>query len=179
MGLRSLMASILGLALVAALPATAVTVVSCKDRDGSTFFADRCPPGSTKMGEKEVRSGPQRDAEAALAEVVKTNPVVLFVVPDCDACDLVRQQLKSRNVPFTEKDVGPDNAENQEALKTVGNGNMTVPTVAVGTRTFTGYSRAALDLGLDEAGYPTRATAAPAPAAPPPTDASPAAEASN
>ena len=50
--------------------------------------------------------------------------------------------------------------------------------VAVGTRTFTGYSRAALDLGLDEAGYPTRATAAPEPAASP-ADAPPADDASN
>lgn len=165
MGLRSLVVTILGLALGAALPAAAVTVVSCKDKDGTTFFADRCPPGTAKMGEKQVRSGPRRDLAAELAEVAKANPVVFFTVPDCDACDLVRQQLKRRNIPYTEKDVGPDNLENQQALKATANGNTTVPTVAIGARTFSGYSRAALDLGLDEAGYPPRATAPAAAAA--------------
>ncbi len=149
-------AAVVGLALTAG-PAPAVTVVSCKDKDGSTFFADRCPPGATKMGEKEVRGGPRLDTEAALAEVAKSHPVVLYTVPNCDACDLVRQQLKMRNVPFTEKDVGAEQVDNQQALKAVSKGNMTVPTTAVGARVFTGYSRAALDLGLDEAGYPPRA----------------------
>jgi len=46
-----------------------------------------------------------------------------------------------------------------------------VPTTAVGTRVFTGYSRAALDLGLDEAGYPPRAGVAADNAAPADGDA--------
>jgi len=150
-----------GFILAAAVPVSAVTVVSCKDQDGSTYFADRCPPGAVRMAEKEVRGGPRRDAEAALAEVAKTHPVVFYSVSDCDACDLVRQQLKSRNVPYTEKDVGPNQIDNQQALKAVGSGNMTVPTVVVGTQAFTGYSRAALDAGLDGAGYPPRAMPAP------------------
>jgi glutaredoxin len=148
-----------GLALAAA-PVSAVTVVSCKDKDGSTFFADRCPPGTTRLGEKEVRSGPRRDTGAELAEVAKAHPVVLYSVADCDACDLVRQLLKGRHVPYAEKDVGSDQIENQQALKAIGNGSIIVPTVAIGAQTFTGYSRVALDLGLDEAGYPPRATAA-------------------
>lgn len=158
-------AAVAGLALACAGSVHAVTVVSCKDKDGSTYFADRCPPGSARLGEKEVRGGPRRDAAAELAEVAKSHPVVLYSVADCDACDLVRQQLKRRNIPYTEKDVGADQLDNQQALKAVGNGNLTVPTVAIGTRAFAGYSRAALDLGLDEAGYPPRAEAtAPAPA---------------
>lgn len=160
-------AVIAGFACAVAAPVSAVTVVSCKDKDGSTYFADRCPPGSTRLGEKEVRGGPRRDAAAELAEIAKSHPVVLYSVADCDACDLVRQQLKTRNVPYTEKDVGPDQIDNQQALKAVGNGNIIVPTVAIGTQTFTGYSRAALDLGLDEAGYPPRAMAETPTAAPP------------
>jgi len=157
-------AAVAGLALAAG-SVSAVTVVSCKDKDGSTYFADRCPPGATRLGEKEVRSGSRKDAAAELAEVSKAHPVVLYSVAECDACDLVRQQLKMRNIPYAEKDVGSDQIENQQALKAIGNGNIIVPTVAIGTQTFTGYSRAALDLGLDEAGYPPRAeAAAPAPA---------------
>jgi len=152
---KALLPAVVAVVLVAG-PAAAVTVVSCKDKDGSTYFADRCPPGAAKLGEKEVRSGPRRDGELALAEAVKRHPVVLYTVADCDACDLVRQQLTSRQVPFTEKDVGPDQIDNQQALKAAANGNMTVPTVAIGSETFSGYSRAALDQGLDAAGYPPR-----------------------
>ncbi len=155
-----------GLALAVATPVCAVTVVSCKDKDGSIFFADRCPPGTTRLGEKEVRSGPRRDAATELADVAKAHPVVLYSVADCDACDLVRQLLKGRHIPYTEKDVGSDQIENQQALKAIGNGSIIVPTVAIGAQTFTGYSRVALDLGLDEAGYPPRAAAAGPAAAP-------------
>lgn len=149
-------AAAVGLALTGLLPAAAVTVVSCQDRDGSVFFADRCPPGTAQVGQKEVRGGPRHDAEAELAAVEKAHPVVLYTVSDCDACDLVRQQLRTRNIPYTEKDVGPGRIENQEALRALGDGNLVVPTVAVGAQVFTGYSRAALDLGLDTAGYPPR-----------------------
>jgi glutaredoxin len=137
----------------------AVTVVKCRDRDGTEFFADHCPGGATKIEEKRVRAGLRRSDAEQLADVAKKNPVVLFTVPDCDACDLVRQQLGKRGVPYTEKDVGAS-VENQTALRELTGGGTTVPTVAIGLRTFTGYSRAALDLGLDEAGYPSRERAA-------------------
>lgn len=153
-------AAVAGLALAAAGAVSAVTVVSCKDKDGSTYFADRCPPGAVQLGEKEVRGDRRRDPAAELAEVAKAHPVVLYSIAGCDACDLVRQQLQARKIPFTEKDVGADQIDNQQALKAAGKGNMTVPTVAIGERTFTGYSRAALDLGLDDAGYPPRADTA-------------------
>lgn len=164
MGLRSLIVPVVAVAFSAALPAHAVTVLTCKDKEGNQFFADRCPPNAAKLGEKQVPGGLRKNADQALAEVSKQNPVVLFSVADCDACDLVRHQLTTRGVPFIEKDVG-DNLEHQTALKTMANGGTTVPTVAIGTRAFTGYSRAALEMGLNEAGYPTRGVDAPAPAA--------------
>ena len=161
MGLRLLIVPVVAVALSAALPAHAVTVLTCKDKDGNQYFADRCPPDAAKLGEKQLPGGPRKNPAQDLAEVSKQHPVVLFSVADCDACDLVRHQLTTRGIPFSEKDVG-DNLENQTALKAIANGGTTVPTVAIGSRTFTGYSRAALEMGLNEAGYPTRAAAAPA-----------------
>lgn len=146
------------LALCASFPSLAVTVVTCKDKDGNEFFSDHCPAGTQKVKEKQLRGGPRRTGPEQLAEVAKKSPVVLFTVPDCDACDLVRNQLKKRGIPYTEKDVG-ENVENQSALREL-SGGTTVPTVAIGSRTLTGYSRAALDLGLDEAGYPVQVDAA-------------------
>ena len=173
MGLRALFVTLAGLAFSAALPVQAVTVVSCKDKDGTPYFADRCPPGTAKTGEKELKGSPRRDADAELAEVSKAHPVVLFTVQNCDACDLVRQQLKTRGIPYTEKDVGPDNIDNQQALKAVSGGGSTVPTATIGERSFTGYSRAALELGLDEAGYPARTADTAAPASTPAAAQSP------
>lgn len=133
-------------------PVQAVTVVDCKVKDNHQYYGDRCPPDSEKVGEKRLPSRSKKDPAEVMAEAAKENPVVLFSVPGCDACDLVRHQLTTRGIPFTEKDVGSD-TENQQALKSLSAGGTTVPTVAVGSRTFTGYSRAALDMGLTEAGY--------------------------
>jgi glutaredoxin len=161
MGVRLLVVPVVAMALAAALPVQAVTVVTCKDTDGNQYFADRCPPEAAKLGEKRVPVGPRRDSAQALSDVAKSHPVVLYSVADCDACDLVRHQLTTRGIPFTERDVS-DSAEHQTALKDVANGGTTVPTVSIGTKAFTGYSRAALEMGLNEAGYPARADA-PAP----------------
>ncbi len=145
------------LALCASFSSLAVTVVTCRDKDGNEFFSDRCPAGTLKVQEKHLRGGPRRTGAEQLAEVARKSPVVLFTVPACDACDLVRNQLKKRGIPYAEKDVGED-VENQAALRAMTSGT-TVPTVAVGSRTLTGYSRAALDLALDEAGYPVQVEA--------------------
>jgi len=156
---RTLALPFAALVLCASFSSLAVTVVTCKDKDGNEFFSDRCPAGTVKLQEKHLRGGPRRTGAEQLAEVARKNPVVLFTVPDCDACDLVRNQLKKRAIPFGEKDVG-DDVGNQTALREMTGGTTTVPTVAVGSRTLTGYSRAALDLALDEAGYPARVEAA-------------------
>jgi len=142
------------LALCASFSSLAVTVVTCRDKDGTEFFSDYCPAGTVKVQEQHMRGAPRRTGAEQLAEVARKSPVALFTVPDCDACDLVRNQLKKRGIPFQEKDVGTD-AGNQAALREM-TGGTTVPTVAVGSRTLTGYSRAALDLALDEAGYPAQ-----------------------
>jgi len=151
------------LALCASSSSLAVTVVTCKDKDGNEFFSDHCPAGTLKVDEKQLRGGLRRTGAGQLAEVARKSPVVLFTVPDCDACDLVRNQLKKRGIPYTEKDVG-ENVENQAALRDI-TGGTTVPAVAIGSHSLTGYSRAALDLGLDQAGYPVQVEAAAAAAA--------------
>lgn len=142
------------LALGASQTTLAITVVKCRDKDGNEFFSDHCPGSSLKVEEQRVRAGTRRSAGEELAEIARKSPVVLFTVADCDACDLVRHQLQTRGVPYTEKDVGAS-VENQNSLRELSGGGTSVPTVSIGQRTFTGYSRAALDLGLDEAGYPS------------------------
>lgn len=129
----------------------AVTVIECVDPSGNSSFADKCPPGTTKKGEVKIRGFGGSD-EASLDEIAAANPITFYSVPDCDACDLVRNLLNTRNLPFTEKNV-QDNAEMQEELKAV-TGRLTVPTTKIGSNISTGYSRSAIDNALEQAGYP-------------------------
>jgi glutaredoxin len=127
------------------------TVVECVDADGNVSFRDRCPPGMTKKGEKQLR-GVNSAPEPSVADIAATNPVMVYVVPQCDACDLVRNALDSRDIPYDLRDV-QDDAAAQEELKGR-SGGLTVPTTLVGDRVLTGYSRDAIDGALRQAGYP-------------------------
>ncbi len=129
----------------------AVTVVECVDAEGNSSFRSACPPGTTKKGEKHLR-GTRAPEEPGMEEIAAANPITLYSVPDCDACDLVRNALAGRGIPFTETDV-QDNAERQEELKAA-TGGLTVPALKIGERVLTGYSRDAIDGALEQAGYP-------------------------
>lgn len=147
---------VLGLALVALPALAAVTVVECVDADGTSSFRDKCPPGTTKAGDRKLLGVSNNKAKTA-AEVASTNPVFLYTVPNCDACDLVRNALSTRGIPVNEKNV-EDNSANQDELKAKA-GNLTVPAVIVGSTVLTGYNRSALDNALNQAGYPAPAAA--------------------
>lgn len=150
-----LKSTLLMMLLAAPLTTLAITVVECSDKDGTTSFRDRCPPGSAKTGEKRI-VGVSEHKDPTLDEISKNHPVTLYSVPNCDACDLVRQVLQTRGIPFSEKSVAEDPA-NQAELKTAA-GATTVPTVTIGTEVISGYSRAALDSGLTRAGFPEEPT---------------------
>ncbi|MGB1884883.1 MAG: glutaredoxin family protein [Gammaproteobacteria bacterium] len=141
---------ILTYGLVAAAGSQAVTVVECVDADGNASFMDKCPPGWAKKSEKLIRRGGPR--EPSLSEIAAANPIIFYTVPDCDACDLVRNAMTGRNIPFRERDV-QDNAEMQQELQEV-SGGLTVPALKIGDRVLSGYSRDAIDDALADAGYP-------------------------
>lgn len=82
--------------------ATARTVVECRESDGTVSFRDRCAPNEAKTGEKHLRGATSRPSPS-VAEIMKRHPVVLYAVPDCDTCDLVRLQLESRSIPSQKK----------------------------------------------------------------------------
>ena len=148
-----------------ALPALAVvTVVECVDAEGNSSFRDKCLPGTTKTADKKLTGVSPNKAKTA-AEVAADNPVFLYTVRNCDGCDLVRNALSNRGVPINEKNV-EDNSANQDELKAK-SGNMSVPTLVIGTTVLSGYNRSAIDSALNQAGYPapTPPTAGVAPAA--------------
>lgn len=163
--------AITALVAAAASAANAVTVLECVDQSGAMSFRDVCPPGTTKVGEREV-AGEPKVALPDISETVAKNPVTLYIGPQCDACDLVRMHLQNRGVPFTEKDASTTVAIQEELQKATG-GPLTVPTTQVGTEVLTGYNKQSLEGALDNAGYPPQGVlpaSAPAPATPPVTE---------
>lgn len=131
--------------------ATAVTIMECRDADGSLSYRDACPPDSTRIGIKRLggSSAPQR---SSLEEIAKAHPVVLYVVTDCESCDLVRLMLDKRGIPYAERDVERD-VSLQHQLREL-SGAARVPTVLIGGEALPGFDRILLQQRLSEAGYP-------------------------
>ncbi|MDB9751700.1 glutaredoxin family protein [Gammaproteobacteria bacterium] len=121
----------------------AVKIVECEDEQGNKVFQKSCPPGSTQVGSKKFKIG-----KAPKNIIIRAT---LFVIPDCDACDDVRDFLSDRNIPMTEKNVS-DNTKLQSELKKLTD-VLEVPVTIIGDEILTGYSRSKLLTALKKSGY--------------------------
>jgi len=128
--------------------AAAVEIYRCKDNQGNITFQDRCPPGTTSVGEKNYST-----AKGTAAPAQPSGPLTLYVVPDCDSCKQVEEFLKIRGIPVTEKNVDK-NIDLQNELKKVA-GELRVPALVVKDKAIVGYDRQALLKALADAGYKT------------------------
>ena len=141
------------LALAWVLPAHALTIVECVDRDGNSSFRDICPPEMTLKATREFRGEPEPEVPPSAEEIARDNPVTLFVAPNCNACDLVRNLLQGRNIPFAEKDAS-DDPQVQAELSTITEGPLVVPTVTIGEIKLTDYNKAEIESALSSVGFP-------------------------
>jgi len=142
--------SVLILALaVYCSPAVAVNIYQCKDAQGNISFQDRCPPGSTPVGEKQYSANvPAGSTSKATA------PLTLYVVPNCDSCKQVEDFLAARGISVNEKNVN-DSIDLQNELKKAA-GGLKVPALMVGGKAIVGYNRSAMLDALSKAGYNTK-----------------------
>ncbi len=126
------------------------------DKDGNVSYQDQPPPAdATQVQEKSLdRVAPPAD-DSASSDAARKYPVTLYVVPQCDTCDQARSYLKKRNVPFREINVATDIKAQKEMRKLVG--ELSVPTITVGSRIMRGYTEQLLAVELDDAGYPKAA----------------------
>jgi glutaredoxin len=146
---------IASLCALLAAPAHAGKLYKWIDKEGNVSYQDRPPPPeSGRVEEKTLRGA----TTAPAPEGPKRPPVVLYVVPDCSSCDLMRAVLQRRKIAFDEKNV-ESNAEMQTELKKK-TGGLSVPAVTVGDKVVKGYSEAALEGELDAAGYEKTGAAA-------------------
>jgi len=125
----------------------AVNVVECEDELGNRSFQKACPPGHTQIGEKKLSTGATQDSNNSNANIQAT----LYMIPDCEACDEIREFLGTRNIPITEKNVN-DSIELQTELTDL-TGALKVPTTVIGEEVITGYSRSKFLSTLEAAGF--------------------------
>ena len=140
--------------LVPAITA-AMTIVECVNKSGESTFSERCPPGSVKKGEKQLRglTAKNDSEEVSIADVAREHPITLFAVDDCVACGLVKNQLNAREIPFTEINVTGDQEKFKQLTAATG-GPATVPTLTIDDKVLSGYNGASLNAALTAAGYP-------------------------
>lgn len=149
--------------------------------DGKVTYSDT---PAAKAGKVEEKNLPKTSATTQLpfelAEAVRKHPVTLYTARDCSGCDMARNALTARGVPYTEKTV--ETNEDIARLKQVSsNQNQKLPLLVVGTLKETGFEQEAWNKTLTAAGYPlnsqlprTYRNPPPQPAAPvPPKAAAP------
>lgn len=143
------------LASLIATPAFAGKLYKWVDERGNVSYQDRPPPeGQGRVEEKNVRdSAGAASTDPTAAEAAAKGPVTLYMIPKCSPCDAARAYLQKRKVPFTEVNVSEKNPQGQEAMrKKVG--ELSVPTITVGSKVMQGYVESLLSGELDQAGYP-------------------------
>lgn len=126
----------------------AVKIVECEDEQGNRSFQKTCPPGSTQISEKQFKTGTSSDEDSNNNINISAT---LYLIPDCESCEEVKEFLDARNISYTEKDVS-DDLELQKELTDL-SGSLKVPTTVIGDEILTGYSRSNFMAALENEGF--------------------------
>ena len=123
------------------------------DAQGRVTFTDA--PGAAaeavaRGNDRSSRTQPALPYE--LRQVQARYPVTLYTGPQCAPCDLGRNLLTTRGIPFAEKTVV--SAEDVAALRQFSN-SAELPVLAVGGKQIKGYEQTSWAQYLDAAGYPS------------------------
>ncbi|MEN6584844.1 MAG: glutaredoxin family protein, partial [Sulfuricella sp.] len=152
---------------IAASLAQAAELYRWVDGEGKVHYTDQQPPASAKKVEEKHLGGNSIDTSGLpykTRQAVMKSPVTLFA-SDCGmGCDLARELLSQRGIPYTTKNP-QTSSDDAQALKKL-TGELNVPVLVVGSAVNKGYEKGAWDAALDAAGYPKSALLKkPAPAA--------------
>ena len=143
------------------------------DENGRVHYTDTPPPPSAKNAQKKNLKGSELGQQESyeMMEATRKAPVTLYTFTECQApCQMARDVLNKRGVPFREKQVS--NQQMLDELQKV-SGGTNVPVLVVGAQVEKTASPAAFNQALDIAGYPRAGVAKPrnqqAPPKPEPT----------
>ncbi|MDM5181229.1 DUF4124 domain-containing protein [Massilia sp. CCM 8695] len=158
--------------LLCAGGASAQQMYKWVDASGKVTFSDQPPPANTKPVEIKAGAGGAASVPLpyALAQAVRSQPVVLYTRAKCDFCDQARTFLKERGVPFAEKTV--QTQADEAKLKEAGSDGR-LPFIKIGRAKSTGFEAGAWNTMLTEASYPEKKILPPTYQFPKPTPAAP------
>ncbi|MFA7665245.1 MAG: glutaredoxin family protein [Burkholderiaceae bacterium] len=173
-----MLATFLGLVLCCATPAAA-QYYKWIGTDGRVNYGDRPPPGARPLGSAGAHGGllpraggDARSGDGAAPEVpagstaaagstalpyklqtlVRRYPVVLYQTASCQPCELARQHLEGRGIPYQVREVR--NQADSQAFIQLGFRSLTFPAASIGAEQINGFDGAGWDRLLDAAGYP-------------------------
>jgi len=148
----SLAAPTLLATLFTALPAHALYKVV--GPDGKITYTDR-PAVSPENKVQSVNSNGGVSDDVALPyelrQIAQRFPVTLYGAKDCPPCDMARQLLRQRGIPFTEKSISTK--EDGDALQRI-TGGRDLPAATIGAQVLRGFQREDWSSYLDAAAYP-------------------------
>ncbi len=166
---------LVALGLAASPYAGAAQLYQWKDAQGRMVYSDQPPPPSARSAQqKSFKGNVIDDNESYVAKIAREKyPVTLYASACGVPCDMARQLLAERGVPYSSKDPQAS-AEAQADLRKL-TGNLSVPVIVVGVDRIDGFEAGQWQAMLDRAGYPKSAPPgrkpapqpAPAPAAAP------------
>ena len=124
--------------------------------DGSVTYTDREPSNATgrvtALGARSAAPVAEPELPFELRQIAVRYPVTLYTtVGACEPCNGARQLLKTRGVPYSERQVVT--AEDSEALEKL-TGAREAPTLMIGSQTLRGLASDVWISYLDAAGYP-------------------------
>ena len=138
--------------LLGAQPAMATKLYKWVDEYGNVTYKDTPPVDESIKYKEEDISGGSSSGGSAADEAAEKYPVVLYSTPSCSACNSARAYLQSRGIPFQDKNVEGDGKLQQELKQKAG--EISVPTILIGSKVMRGYVQSLLEGELDAAGYP-------------------------
>jgi hypothetical protein len=129
------------------------------DFAGKVYYGDVLPPNAlqveVKKFPKDTSSNEYLPYETLRAQ--QNFPVILYVGDGCGGpCDLARNLLNKRGVPFSEKSLKTE--KDVEAFKQLSGFDAFVPTLMVGKNFMKGFVESQWNGELDIAGYPKTAS---------------------
>ena len=129
------------------------------DKAGKMNYGDIPPAGATDVERLKLFGEPaqKEDIPYEIRQVLQNFPVTLYVGDGCgETCDLARNMLSKRGVPFSEKLLRTK--QDVEAFKKLSGIDGVVPVLRVGKDFLQGYSELLWNRELDIAGYPKTAS---------------------
>ena len=143
--------------LVAALAAGAAAAqYKIIGADGKVTYTDREPNAAegkvSALGARAAAQAAEPTLPFELRTPVAKYPVTLYTASGaCEPCNSARLLLKSRGIPFSERQVVTN--EDSDALENL-SGGREAPTLTIGSQTLRGLAGDVWNSYLDAAGYP-------------------------